>query len=134
MDRRSSRARVRASLAAAAAACTLAALPAVAGAQTTSDLTDWNLTESVSTWGTLFHITVGGGQVAYRWLDSPNKATVISGNSCADYTLYGSDTLGVGDTSYHNLFVKSPGTCFVLRGRTTVGSGSMVDHDGRVSR
>ena len=134
MDRRSHRARSRALLAAAVAA--LAVFPAAAGAQVTSDLTDWNLTESTSTWGggTQFHISTGGSLVMYRWLDSPNKATVISGNACADYALYGSGTIGVGDTGYHGLFSDDPGTCFVLRGRTTSCSGSMVNHDGRVSR
>jgi hypothetical protein len=133
MDRRSSRARVCAVLA--GAACTLLTVPAAAHAQVTSDLTDWNLTETVSTWGTQFHMSsTGSGWAAYRWLDSPNKATVISGNACADYSLYGSDTIGVGDTGYHNLFANPPGVCFVLRGRTTSGSGSMVNHDGRVSR
>ena len=131
MDRRT----LRASLL--AAICCAAALPATAGAQSTTDLNDWNLTESASTWGggTQFHIgTTGSGWAAYRWLDSPNKTTVISGNACSDATLYGTDTYGVGDTNYHNLFLGSPGLCFVLRGRTSTGSGSMVNHDGRISR
>ncbi|WP_157592082.1 hypothetical protein [Solirubrobacter soli] len=110
-------------------------LPATAHAQVTSDLIDWNLTESTSTWNTQYHIsTSGDGWAAFRWLDSPNKTTVISGNSCADLTLYGSDTIGVNDTNYHNLFWGGAGTCFVLRGRTASGSGSMVNHDGRVRR
>jgi hypothetical protein len=132
MDRRFSRASLRALLA--GAMCTLAAFPTAAHALATSDLIDWNLTESVSTWGTAFHISTGGSQAAFRWLDSPNKTTVISGNACADYLLYGSSTFGVGDTSYHTLFSSDPGTCFVVRGRTSSGSGSMVNHDGRVSR
>jgi hypothetical protein len=131
MDRRT----LRASLC--AAICCAAALPATAGAQATTDLTDWNLTETASTWGggTQFHISSGGdGWAAYRWLDSPNKTTVISGNSCSDLTLYGSSSIGVSDTGYHNLFWSTPGLCFVLRGRTSVGSGSMVNHDGRIKR
>jgi hypothetical protein len=109
--------------------------PAVARAQSTSDLVDWNLTESTSTWNTQFHISsTGDGWAAFRWLDSPNKPTVISGNACADLSLYGSASIGVSDTTYHNLFWGGGGTCFVLRGRTGSGSGSMVNHDGRVRR
>jgi hypothetical protein len=100
----------------------------------TTDLIDWNLTESVSTWGTQFHISTGGSLVQFRWLDSPNKDTVISGNSCTDLSLYGSSSYGIGDTSYHSLFSGASGTCFVLRGRTAAGEGSMVNHDGRVDR
>lgn len=131
MDRRT----LRASLC--AAVCCAAAIPATASAQVTTDLTDWNLTETASSWGggTQFHISSSGdGSVAYRWLDSPNKTTVISGNSCGDLTLYGTDTIGVGDTNYHTLFSGGAGLCFILRGRTSSGSGSMVNHDGRVSR
>jgi hypothetical protein len=133
MNRRTRRAFVRAMLC--AATVSIGVLPATAGAQVTSDLTDWNLTESTSTWGTQYHISSSGdGWAAYRWLDSPNKATVISGNGCSDLSLYGSDTIGVGDTGYHNLFQGGAYLCFVLRGRTTSGSGSMVNHDGRVRR
>jgi|tagenome__1003787_1003787.scaffolds.fasta_scaffold17547925_1 hypothetical protein len=130
MDRRT----LRASLC--AAICCAATLPATAAAQSWNDLNDWNLTESVSTWGggTQFHISTGSGSAQFRWLDSPNKTTVISGNSCSDLTLYGSSSIGVGDTNYHTLFGGSSGTCFVLRGRTSAGSGSMVNHDGRVLR
>jgi opacity protein-like surface antigen len=134
MDRCRHRAYMRAAL---AAACWLALLPAVASAQSTTDLTDWNLTESVSTWGggTQFHHSTGGdGWAAFRWLDSPNKATVISSNGCTDLSLLGSSTYGVGDTGYHNLSPGVAGSCFVMRGRTTAGSGSMLNHDGRVKR
>jgi hypothetical protein len=117
-----------------AAVCALAVFPATASAQSTSDLVDWNLTESASTWGTQFHIGTAGSVVEYRWVDSPNKATVISGNACSDLAFYGSYTFGVGDTNYHTLFSDDPGTCFAVRGRTTSGSGSMVNHEGRVSR
>jgi hypothetical protein len=117
------------------AALCVAALPASAGAQATSDLTDFNLTESVSTWGTQFHISNSGdGWAAYRWLDTPAKATVMSANGCADLSLYGSSTYAINDTSYHNLFFGVAGYCFLIRGRTTSGSGSMVNHDGRVRR
>ena len=113
------------------------ALSAEARAAVTTDLVDWNLTESLSKWGggTQFHISTGGSAVQYRWLDSPNKTTVISGNSCTDFSLLGSaSTYGVGDTSYHGLFNGASGQCFVLQGRTGAGQGSMVNHDGRVSR
>jgi hypothetical protein len=132
MNRRIRRAPLRAMLCAVAVSFTV---PAAAFAQVTSDLTDWNLTESTSTWPTQYHISsTGDGWVSYRWLDSPNKATVISANACADLAYYGSDTIGVGDTNYHNLFLGGAYQCFALRGRTTAGSGSMVDHDGRVKR
>jgi len=104
---------------------------AVAG---TSDLIDWNLTETTSTWPTQYHITSGGSTVAFRWLDSPNKSTVISGNDCSDLSSFGSSSYGVGDTSYHTLFSGYGGECFYLRGRTGSGQGSMVNHDGRVDR
>ena len=133
MNGRTRRAIVRAVLC--VATLSIGVLPATARAQVTSDLTDWNLTETTSTWGTQYHISSGGGGwAAYRWLDSPNKTTVISANSCADLTLYGSDSIGVNDTNYHNLFWGGAGTCFLLRGRTASGSGSMVNHDGRVRR
>ena len=136
MDRSSRRAGGR--LRAMALAATLAGLllPAAAAAQVPSDLTDWNLTETTSTWGTSYHVSSsGGGLVQYRWLDTPAKATVISGNACADMALVGSPaTIGVNDTSYKSLFTAYPEFCFRLRGRTTSGSGSMVNHDGRVLR
>lgn len=102
----------------------------------TTDLTNWNLTETTSTYGggTQFHISSGGSLVQFRWLDSPNKTTVVSGNSCSDLTLYGVSSYGVGDTSYHSLFSAGGGLCFVMRGRTGAGQGSMVNHDGRVDR
>jgi hypothetical protein len=73
--------------------------------------------------------------VSYRWRDSPNKVTVISGNSCSDWGLLGSSSAyGVGDTGYHVLFTSSAGQCFVMLGRTGSGQGTMVNHDGRVQR
>jgi len=134
MDRRTRRAVLRASLLSCACAAVLAA---PAAAQVTTDLTDWNLTDSASTWGggTQFHISSGGdGWAAYRWLDSPNKTTVISANSCTDGSALGSAVIAIGDTNYYNLFQASAGWCFVLRGRTAVGTGSMVNHDGRIKR
>jgi hypothetical protein len=108
-----------------------------AHATVTTDLNNWNLTESLSQWGggTQFHISTGGSAVQYRWLDSPNKTTVISANNCTDFGLLGSSSAyGVGDTSYHTLYNGSQGQCFILQGRTGAGQGSMVNHDGRVSR
>jgi hypothetical protein len=129
MDRRLRRAAI-----AAACVCTLT-FTAVAYGYVTSDLTDWNLTESTSTWPTQYHIASGtDGWVAFRWIDSPNKSTVISANTCTDLAAYGSSAYGVGDTGYHNLFNGGAGTCFYLRGRTGAGQGSMVNHDGRVQR
>jgi hypothetical protein len=132
MDRRS---RV---VALCATCVTTLTLAATAYAYVTTDLDNWNLTESLSTWGggTQFHIATGtDGWVAYRWLDTPAKTTVISGNSCGDWSLYGSPaTIGVNDTNYYNLFQSGAGQCFVLRGRTANGQGSMVNHDGRVRR
>ncbi len=73
--------------------------------------------------------------VSFRWLDTPAKATVISANSCADWALLGSSSsYAVNDTSYHSLFQGGAGHCFVMRGRTASGQGSMVNHDGRVQR
>jgi hypothetical protein len=133
MDRRTPRVSLRATL---GAALVLAlAPPAGAGALTTTDIIDWNLTESTSTWPSEFHIgSSGSGWAAFRWVDSPNKTTVISANSCIDLALFGQDSIGVGDTAYHNLFFGSASQCFRLRGRTASGSGSMVNHDGRVQR
>ncbi|HWK27362.1 MAG TPA: hypothetical protein VNS09_12415 [Solirubrobacter sp.] len=133
MHRRTRRARV----ALCAVLCGVAGVPATADAQVTTDLTNWNLTETLSIYGggTQFHISSSsGGLVRYRWLDSPNKVTVISGNSCSDLANYGNDSFAIGDTNYHSLFTGATGLCFVMRGRTSVGSGSMVNHDGRVSR
>ena len=81
-------------------------VPALAG---TTDINDFNLTETTSTYGggTQYHVTTGGSTVGYRWLDSPIKTTVIFANACADLAYYGSDTIGVNDTNYHNLFLGS---------------------------
>jgi hypothetical protein len=111
---------------------------ATAYAYVTTDLDNWNMSESLSTWGggTQFHIASGtDGWVAYRWLDTPSKVTVMSANSCSDWSLYGnSAAIGVNDTNYYNLFQASAGHCFVMRGRTANGQGTMVNHDGRVRR
>jgi opacity protein-like surface antigen len=114
-----------------------AAVSAPAHAYVTTDLTDFNLTETTSSYnnGTQFHISsVGDGSVSYRWLDYPDKSTVISGNACTDYSNLGSRTISIGSTSYHTLFWGFTYQCFVVRGRTTSGSGSLVNHDGRIQR
>jgi hypothetical protein len=113
------------------------ALGTPAQAAVTTDIIDWNLSESLSQagGGTQFHISSGGSLVQYRWLDSPSKSTLVSANTCTDFYLLGSpSSYGVGDTSYHSLFSGGPGQCFVLQGRTGAGQGSMLNHDGRVSR
>ena len=134
MDRRMRRSAARAALAAALAA-TLTST-AVAMGYSTSDLTPWSLTEAVSTYGTEFHIATGtDGWVAFRWLDSPTKITVVSGNACPDWSLIGSpQTIGTGDVAYHSLFQGFAGECFVLRGRTAAGGGPMSGKNGRVRR
>ncbi len=136
MDRCSRRAGRRLPAMALVAVLAGLALPVGAAAQVPSDLTDWNLTETISTWGSTYHVSSsGGGLVQYRWLDTPAKATVISGNACSDLSLVGSPaTIGVNDTSYKSLFSAVTDFCFRLRGRTTSGSGSMFNHDGRVLR
>ena len=119
-----------------AVACVIALTAgATAYAYVTSDLTNWNLTESTTTWPTQYHVAQNtNGQVSYRWLDTPAKVTVISTNTCSDLWQYGGDSIGINDTSYHTMHYGSAGQCFYLRGRTSVGSGSMVNHDGRVQR
>ncbi len=121
------------------AACVMTlTFSATAYAYITSDMNDWNLTETTSTYGggTQFHISTGtDGWASFRWLDSPNKTTVVSANSCTDLGLLGTAaSIGVGDTSYHALFHGVQGTCFLMRGRTGNGQGSMVNHDGRSQR
>ena len=121
------------------AACVLTlTFSAIAYAYATSDMNDWNLTETTSSYGggTQFHISGGtDGWASFRWLDSPNKTTVVSANSCADGGLLNSSAvIGVGDTSYHALFQGSESQCFLMRGRVSSGSGSMVNHDGRSQR
>ena len=124
-------------VAALVAACVMTLTFGAVAYALTPDMNDWNLTESTSTYGggTQFHVaTDSDGNVYFRWLDSPNKTTVISANYCSDWALINSNVHGVGDTSYHYLFNGTPGYCFVMRGRTGSGQGSMVNHDGRVQR
>jgi hypothetical protein len=114
------------------------ATAAQASAYVPSDLTDWDMFETLSTYGggTQFHISSGtDGWVTFRWLDVTDHTTVNSANACADLALLGSSTtITAGDTNYHGLFHDVAGTCFELRGRTAAGSGSMFNKDGRVQR
>src|SRR5215813_1626435 len=117
--------RLRSALLAATFGSLFLVVPALA---LTTDINDWNLTESVSSagGGTQFHVSAGGSLVQYRWLDSPNKSTVISVNTCNDLALLGGPSnYGAGDTGYHNLWSGQPGSCFILRGRTAAGQGPM---------
>lgn len=122
-----------------AAACLLSGALAP-GAQADfvyTDITDFNLTESTSSYGggNQYHISsVGDGSVSYRWVDSPSKDTVVSGNSCFDLSLFGSHYYNSGVTVYRQLFSGGAGLCFILRGRTAVGQGSMYYYDGRLQR
>lgn len=133
--------RARRRVALTAVSATLAALAGApaAMAYVTTDMNNWNLTDQASTYGNgsvNFNISSGSdGHVSFRWLDSPNKTTVISGNTCGDYALlHDPISIGSADTTYHEVFAGGTSQCFVLRGRTAIGSGSMVSHDGRVQR
>jgi hypothetical protein len=103
-----------------------------------STIDNWNMTESVSQagGGTQYHIgSASTGAVQYHWSDSPNKSNLVSVNRCSDFALLGGpSSYGVGDTSWHTIYSGASGTCFVLQGRTQTGQGSMVNHDGEVSR
>ncbi len=136
MDRRLRRFPARVPLVAALVAVLAFAAPALA--YVTTDLNDFNLTETTSTYGggSQYHISTGtDGWVSYRWLDSPSKSTVISGNNCQDWELIGSTaSISSGDTGYHALFNGFTSECFVVRGRTASGQGSMSLYDGRIQR
>jgi hypothetical protein len=120
------------------AACLLLGGPtAQAQAFFTSDITDFNLGQSTTSYngGQNFHIsTTGNGWASYRWVDDPNVGTVISGNSCGSLANYGSHTYNAHVTAWRQLFWHYAGTCFVLRGRVVSGQGSMYNHDGRLER
>jgi len=103
-------------------------------AYVTTDIIDFNLTETTSTYGQYTVSSGTDGWVSYRWLDDPNHTTVISGNNCPDLALFGKSDIPAHNTSYHALFQSWYGLCFALRGRTAAGTGSMVNHDGRIQR
>ena len=102
-----------------------------ANAAVNSDLVDFNLTTTSTTWPSSFLTTVNTG-VLYRWLDSPSKATVISSANCVNNTTYGLSVFAVGSTTSASIGVLPTGACFNVRGYTT--SGTMSYADGRVSR
>jgi hypothetical protein len=129
-------ARLRAALLAALFGGLFLIVPALAG---TTDINDFNLTETTSTYGggtgTQFHVTTGGSIVQYRWLDSPVKSTVISANTCGDAAMLGQASYGVSDTTYRTIWASGYSqACFILRGRTQPGQGSMSLYDGRINR
>lgn len=110
--------------------------PPSAHAWAYTDIIDFNLTEAASTYG-VFHISASGdGSASYRWVDSPSRTTVISGNNCADGSALSTPrTIPAGDTGYYGLFGgANSGFCFLLRGRVAAGQGSMYYFDGRLRR
>lgn len=116
-----------------ALALALLAAPA-ADAWFYSDIVNFNLTETTTTYGQYSIGTTGDGAAYYEWLDDPSHTTVISGNSCGDLSLYGKAEIPAHDTSYYRLFWGTPYLCFALRGRVAYGAGSMYYHDGRLRR
>jgi hypothetical protein len=127
-------ARLRPALLAGVIGGLLVIAPALAG---TTDINDFNLTETTSSYGggTQYHVTTGGSVVQYRWLDSPIKGTVISANTCADAAMLGQASYGVSDTAYRTIWSSGYSqACFILRGRTQPGQGSMSLYDGRINR
>ena len=118
MNRRLWPSAARAALAAAVIAAAFTYCVTLAWAAVTTDLNDFNLSESTSTYGggTQYHVSQFGSLVEYRWLDAPVKSTVINAGSCTDYALVGTArTYAVGSTSYQSLFSASDGDCFVVR-------------------
>jgi hypothetical protein len=130
----SARRRRRRLLGAAAAATFAVMLSASsASAWVWTSIVDFNLTESTSSYGQ-YTISSGESSAWYRWADDPDHTTVISGNSCGDLSLYGKTDIPAHNTSYHKMFNGFSGLCFVLRGRTAAGAGSMYNHDGVLQR
>lgn len=109
----------------------LVAAPA-ANANVTSDVNDFNLTESLSYRAS--YTTTSSSGVQYRWLDSPSKTTYVYSANCATNGIYGGAGYGAGNTSYQTIGSLPSGWCFNLLGQTAAGSGSMFYYDGRVSR
>jgi len=121
-----------------AAAIGVSAASAQAYSFVLTDIINFNLNDS--SWatyggGTQFHISsTGDGSASYRWVDDPAHSTVISANNCGDYSSLGSTPISAHDIDYHLLFWGVSGQCFVLRGRTAAGAGSMTNYDGRLRR
>ena len=128
------RCQTRAFAATLAAVCLLAVAASLAYAYVYTDIVDFNLTESTTTYGQYGVAQGTDGWVSYRWVDDPNHTTVISGNNCSDLSLFGKAEIPAHNTAYHALFHGFAGLCFALRGRTAAGAGSMVNHDGRLER
>jgi hypothetical protein len=105
-----------------------------ASAYVYTDIIDFNLTETTSTYGTYTISSVGDSSAYYRWVDDPAHSTVISGNSCVDLALFGKADIPAHDTGYFRLFTASPYQCFALRERTATGAGAMYYYDGRIQR
>lgn len=118
-------------------ALTLTAAPA-ASANVWTNVDNFNLTESYSTYPGSWNASSSTSGINYRWLDVPVKATYIRAYSCATGSaLASSDAYfpsGSSGTTYRSVGYQYPGGCFQLRGRTATGSGSMNLYDGRVSR
>jgi hypothetical protein len=126
---------LRRPLLAAALTCALvAAGTATAHAWVFTSIVDFNLTESWSSYGNYTISASGDGSASYRWSDDPDHTTIISANNCIDLSMFGSATIPAHDTAYHGLYGGVAGQCFVLRGRTATGAGSMYNHDGVLRR
>jgi len=112
-----------------------AASPAQAEACAYTDKNDYNLVDYERRYGGSYTISsVCDGNFNWRWLDSPNKTTVISGNSCGDGSLYGKNDIPAFNTNYHLIFRGFAYLCFELWGRTASGSGGLYNHDGSIRR
>jgi hypothetical protein len=101
-----------------------------------SDIPNWNMCDSrVEGGGFTTTSDNSSGRIDYRWLDSPNKTTVISANGYFTDGLYGTAEVPAGATDYRFVANRGGGGLqFRLWGRTAIGSGCMYDHDGRVLR
>lgn len=107
----------------------LAAPPAHAA---TSEIIDFNLTESLSTYG--YYTTTTSSGIQYRWVDPPWKATYITTANCFTNAYLGAANYASWQTNYQTVGSAGSGVCFALRGRTQAGQGSMYYYDGRLSR
>ena len=100
----------------------------VAYAYVTTDLNDFNLTETTATYGggTQYHIATGtDGWSSYRWLDSPSKPTVMSNNTLPGLAAARQHVrvLGAATRATTRCSTAGPEQCFVVRGRTQIGYG-----------
>lgn len=116
------------------ALCACGVLTPVASGYVYTDIINFNLTGTASTYGYFSISTIGDGAAYYRWVDDPAHSTIISANRCSDLALLGSASIAAHDTSYSWLFTGGASACFALRGRTAPGAGSMYYYDGRLQR